>query len=92
VHNTFSFVRRDKAGNALVSVVNFAGGPQEGYRLGVPHTGIWREVLNTDAVQYAGSGVGNLGRVIAEPVPWHGMPASVVLRVPPLGAVWLSPE
>jgi 1,4-alpha-glucan branching enzyme len=92
VANTFSFARRDAKGNALVSVVNFSGEPHEGYRLGVPQEGGWLEVLNTDAVQYAGSGVGNLGRVIAEPVPWHGMPASVVLRVPPLGAVWLSPE
>ena len=91
VHNTFSFVRRDAKGMPLVSVINFAGGPHEGYRLGVPHEGPWLEILNTDAVQYAGSGVGNLGRVEAEPVPWHGMPASVVLRVPPLGAVWLAP-
>jgi 1,4-alpha-glucan branching enzyme len=92
VHNTFSFARHDGQGHSLVSVVNFAGEPHENYRLGVPHTGTWLEVLNTDAVQYAGSGVGNLGRVEAEPVPWHGMPASVVLRVPPLGAVWLAPE
>ena len=92
VHNTFSFARHDGQGNSLVSVVNFAGEPHENYRLGVPHTGSWLEVLNTDAEQYAGSGVGNLGRVEAEPVPWHGMPASVVLRVPPLGAVWLAPE
>jgi 1,4-alpha-glucan branching enzyme len=91
VHNTFSFVRRNAAGTALVSVVNFAGEPHEGYRLGVPHEGRWLEVLNSDAVQYAGSGVGNLGHVEAEPVPWHGMPASVVLRVPPLGAIWLAP-
>jgi 1,4-alpha-glucan branching enzyme len=90
-HNTFSFVRHDRTGGSLVSVVNFAGGPHEGYRIGVPQVGTWLEVLNTDAVQYGGSGVGNLGKVEAEAVPWHGMPASVVLRVPPLGAVWLSP-
>jgi 1,4-alpha-glucan branching enzyme len=90
VHNTFSFVRYDGEGASLVSVVNFAGGPHEGYRMGVPYEGTWLEVLNTDAVQYGGSGVGNLGAVVAEPVPWHGMPASVVLRVPPLGAVWLA--
>jgi 1,4-alpha-glucan branching enzyme len=91
VHNTFSFVRHDGTGGMLVSVVNFSGGPQEGYRIGVPHVGTWLEVLNTDAVQYGGSGVGNLGSVESEPLPWHGMPASVVLRVPPLGAVWLVP-
>ena len=91
VHNTFSFARHDGQGGSLVSVINFSGGPQEGYRLGVPKAGPWLEVLNTDAVQYAGSGGGNLGAVMAEPIPWHGMPASVVLRVPPLGAVWLAP-
>jgi 1,4-alpha-glucan branching enzyme len=49
-------------------------------------------VLNTDAEQYGGSGVGNLGGVTAEDVPWHGRPASAALRVPPMGAVWLTPE
>ena len=91
VHNTFSFIRHDRTGKSLISVTNFAGNPQEGYRLGVPHEGTWLEILNTDAVQYAGSGVGNLGAVQAEPIPWHGRPASIVLRVPPLGAVWLVP-
>jgi 1,4-alpha-glucan branching enzyme len=73
-------------------VANFSGGPHEGYRVGVPHEGTWLEVLNTDAAQYGGSGVGNLGAVEAEPIPWHGRPASVSLRVPPLGAVWLTPQ
>jgi 1,4-alpha-glucan branching enzyme len=91
-HNTFSFIRRDAAGNPLVAVVNFAAQPQEGYHLGVPHEGRWLEVLNTDAEIYGGSGVGNLGSVDAVPVPWHGQPSSVTLRVPPLGAVWLVPE
>jgi 1,4-alpha-glucan branching enzyme len=48
-------------------------------------------VINTDSENYGGSGVGNLGRVEAEPLPWHGLDASVSLRVPPLGAVWLRP-
>jgi 1,4-alpha-glucan branching enzyme len=91
-HNTFSYVRRDGDGNELVAIVNFAGVPHEGYRVGLPHAGQWREVLNTDAEQYGGSGVGNLGGVTAEDVPWHGRPASAALRVPPLGAVWLVPE
>ena len=49
-------------------------------------------MLNTDAEVYGGSGVGNLGAVVAQDVPWHGRPASAELRVPPLGAVWLVPE
>jgi 1,4-alpha-glucan branching enzyme len=90
MHNTFSFIRKNPAGTAVISAVNFAANPHEGYRLGVPHTGTWLEILNTDSELYGGSGVGNLGAVVAEDVPWHGLPASVVLRVPPLGAVWLA--
>ena len=90
-HNVFSFVRRDAEGNPLVCLVNFAGAPHEDYRVGLPHSGTWDEVLNTDAEGYGGSGVGNLGRVEAEGLPWHGLPASARLRVPPLGALWLRP-
>ncbi|HZI97663.1 MAG TPA: 1,4-alpha-glucan branching protein GlgB [Actinomycetales bacterium] len=91
LHNVFSFVRRSAAGDPLVCVVNFSGTPHEGYRVGLPSAGTWREVVNTDAEAYGGSGVGNLGEVRAEPTPWHGMDASATLRVPPLGAVWLTP-
>jgi 1,4-alpha-glucan branching enzyme len=49
-------------------------------------------VINTDSGLYGGSGVGNLGEVRAEALPWHGLDASVSLRVPPLGAVWLHHE
>jgi 1,4-alpha-glucan branching enzyme len=88
-HNTFSFLRLAPNGAALACVVNFAAIPHEGYRIGLPRTGTWREVLNTDADLYGGSGVGNLGAVEAEPLPWHALSASVSLRVPPLGALWL---
>lgn len=91
-HNTFSFARLDPEGRVLVCVINFAGTPDEGYRVGLPKGGRWQEILNTDAENYGGSGVGNLGAVEAEDVPWHGRPYSVSLRVPPLGAVWLVPE
>ena len=56
--------------------VNFSGGPHIGYRLGLPQAGRWNEILNTDAEGYGGSGVGNLGSVMAEEVPWHGQPGS----------------
>jgi 1,4-alpha-glucan branching enzyme len=75
-----------------VCIVNFSGVPDENYRVGLPHAGRWREVLNTDAGEYSGSGVGNLGAVEAEAIEWHGRAASAQLRVPPLGAVWLVPE
>jgi 1,4-alpha-glucan branching enzyme len=91
-HNTFSFIRKDRQGRPLVCIVNFAGTPDEDYRVGLPKAGRWLEILNTDAEGYGGSGVGNLGAVQAEEHEWHGRPASVALRVPPLGAVWLVPE
>jgi 1,4-alpha-glucan branching enzyme len=89
-HNLLAFLRR-AGDDVVVCVVNFAGTPHEGYRVGLPHGGEWVELLNTDATEYGGSGVGNLGRVTAEDLPWHGRPASVSLRVPPLGALWLVP-
>jgi 1,4-alpha-glucan branching enzyme len=90
-HNTFSFVRLAPDGSPLVCVVNFAAVPHEDYRIGLPQAGVWSEIVNTDADVYGGSGVGNLGTVHAETVPWHNLPASASLRVPPLGALWLRP-
>jgi 1,4-alpha-glucan branching enzyme len=89
-NNTFSFLRWDHEGSALACVANFSGVPHEGYRLGLPRSGTWSEVLNTDASAYGGSGVGNLGAVEAVDEPWHGQPASTTLRVPPLGTLWLT--
>jgi 1,4-alpha-glucan branching enzyme len=88
--NVFSFIRHGSDGTALVCVANFAGMPHENYRLGLPEAGVWREVINTDLTVYAGSGVDNGGAVTADKTSWHGQPASAVLRVPPLGAIWLQ--
>ena len=87
--NVFSFLRFGSDGSAVACVSNFAGVPHEDYRLGLPWAGEWRELLNTDAEAYLGSGVGNAGEVLAAPESWHGQPASASLRVPPLGTVWL---
>jgi 1,4-alpha-glucan branching enzyme len=65
---------------------------RHGYRLGVPQDGVWQEVLNTDSTHYGGSGIGNWGRVHAESVPANGHEYSVVLNLPPLGVLWLTPE
>ena len=89
--NTFSWLRWGSDGSALACIVNFSGDPHEEYRVGLPHGGTWNEVVNTDAEMYGGSGVGNLGAVVAEEVPWHGRPFSTLVRVPPLGALWLRP-
>ena len=81
--------RETSDGSVLACVSNFSAIPHEGYRVGLPHAGRWDEVLNSDAEIYSGSGVGNLGAVEATTDGWHGRPASVSLRVPPLGTVWL---
>jgi 1,4-alpha-glucan branching enzyme len=90
--NTFSWLRWGHDGAVVASLVNFSGGPHEGYRVGLPFGGTWRELVNTDAEVYGGSGVGNQGAVFAEEIPWHGLPYSALVRVPPLGALWLAPE
>ncbi|MEV4656102.1 1,4-alpha-glucan branching protein GlgB [Micromonospora sp. NPDC049301] len=91
-NNTVSFVRIAPDGSTLVCVANFSALPLHDYRIGLPAGGTWTEVLNTDAHHYGGSGVGNMGAVHAEDVPWHGMVASAALQVPPLGVVWLRQD
>ncbi len=89
--NVIAFVRWSRSGQALVCVCNFSGRPQEDYRVPLPFAGDWHEVINTDAEAYGGSGVGNLGVVVAEPQPYGDQPASARLRLPPLGVLWLAP-
>jgi len=95
-HNVFAFVRWSLDGTPLVCIVNFAGVPWDGYSValpwGVDRAQVWDEVLNTDAEQYGGSGVGNYGQVHAIDEGQDGWPARAWLRVPPLGALWLAPR
>jgi 1,4-alpha-glucan branching enzyme len=88
-HNVLAYLRKDSHGQQVVVVVNFAGVPHEGYQLALPAGGKWTEALNTDSELYGGSGVGNLGTVLAKPIPRHGRAFSARLRVPPLGAIYL---
>ena len=84
----FAFVRYGNDGDAPVVVVsNMTPVVREGYRLGVPRAGWWRERLNTDAAIYGGSNVGNAGGVQSEAVEAHGQSASVLLNLPPLATV-----
>ncbi|CEA06539.1 1,4-alpha-glucan branching enzyme GlgB [Arthrobacter saudimassiliensis] len=89
--NALSFIRWDTQGNPLVCIANFAGAPHENFRLGLPWAGEWDEVLNTDAAEFGGSGVGNMGVVTAEEGPCNGQPAHATLTVPPLGVLYLAP-
>lgn len=90
--NVLAFVRTDRAGSPLVCVVNFAGHPHLQYRLGFPAGGEWEEVLNTDAVEFGGSGVGNLGGITATDTPWAGRAHSAELALPPLAALYFRPR
>jgi 1,4-alpha-glucan branching enzyme len=86
----FTWLRFDGAGGPPVAVVcNFTPVPRHGIRIGLPKAGRWREVLNTDAACYGGTGEGNLGSVTSESVPHGGFPASAAVTVPPLATLWL---
>jgi 1,4-alpha-glucan branching enzyme len=89
--NVLSFLRWGDDGSCVAVVANFSGAPHEGYRLGLPFAGEWRELVNTDAEIYAGSGVGNYGSVTAYDEGCHGQPASATLTLPPLGVLYLAP-
>ena len=92
-NGTISLLRKTKEPKEDVVVVcNFTPVPRLDYRLGVPHGGYWREILNSDAKEYAGSGMGNLGGVLAEEEPVHGRPFSLTLTLPPLAALYLKAE
>ncbi len=83
--SVISLLRKGKStANLVLAICNFTPVPRDGYRLGVPRGGFWREALNSDAVAYGGSGVGNRGGLDAEPVAHHGRPFSLVLTLPPL--------
>jgi 1,4-alpha-glucan branching enzyme len=88
-NSVLSFLRRGRTGGDVLVVCNFTPVVRSNYRVGVPQRGYWREVLNSDATAYGGSGSGNLGGVHATPVPSHGRTRSVNLTLPPLGIVVL---
>ena len=88
--SVFAYLRHGNAGDPPVLVVcNFTPVPRHGYRLGVPQGGAWREIVNSDASTYGGSGVGNDGEVMAGDIPAHGHAHSVSLTLPPLATLIL---
>jgi 1,4-alpha-glucan branching enzyme len=88
-----SLLRKGKSPeDVLLVVCNFTPVPRIGYRVGVPSGGFWRELLNSDGKEYGGSGVGNMGGTAARQEPVHGRPFSLTLSLPPLGAVFFTPE
>jgi 1,4-alpha-glucan branching enzyme len=89
-NSVISFVRRAKDPNDFLAVVaNFTPVPREGYRMGVPVEGVYREILNSDSREYGGGGIGNPTGVPSEPTPWQGQAHSIVVTVPPLAVMYL---
>ena len=92
-HGVIAFLRRGKApGEPLLAVFNLTPVPREGYGIGVPDPGFWKELLNSDAADYGGSGKGNLGGVDSASIPMHGRAHSLSLTLPPLGVLFLRRE
>ncbi len=87
-----AFLRYASDGTPLLFVGNFTPEVWTNVRVPVPRGGYWREVLNSDAQIYGGSGVGNLGGVEAQPAPLHDQPWSLTITVPPLSGLFLAPE
>jgi 1,4-alpha-glucan branching enzyme len=90
--SVLAYLRRARNGEAVAVVCNFTPVPRTNYVLGVPAGGFWRELLNSDAPIYGGSGVGNYGGVEAAPVPAHGRMHSITITLPPLGVIYLKRE
>jgi 1,4-alpha-glucan branching enzyme len=85
-----AFLRKNQGASDIVLVVcNFTPVPRHGYRLGVPHGGEWSVLLNSDATEFGGSGIGSVPAVTAARQTWHGRPFSFELTLPPLATVFL---
>ena len=90
--SAITYLRMGASGPPLLVACNFTPVPRTNYRIGVPAAGYWRERLNSDASDYGGSGLGNLGGVVAERIAAHGHAQSLRVLLPPLAVVVLMPE
>jgi 1,4-alpha-glucan branching enzyme len=91
-HSVISFLRRaENPRQFVIAACNFTPVPRDGYRIGVPTAGTYREVVNTDSTYYGGSNLGNVGSAIpTEDIPSHGRSCSIVLTLPPLATIILE--
>src|SRR5712691_3209232 len=89
--NIVSFIRRSRdTGKELVCVGNFSPVVRESHRLGLPRTGTYKQLLNTDHEKYCGGGFGVVKSIKAEKVPSHGLEYSAAITLPPLGTMWFE--
>jgi 1,4-alpha-glucan branching enzyme len=87
-----TFQRRDRQGRAVVVALNFTPVPRDGYRIGAPAAGFWREIFNSDSAYYGGGNLGNGAGLMTEDLPWMGYAQSLVLTLPPLAGVVLCQD
>ena len=91
-NSVFAYLRMATNSDDFLTVVcNFTPVAREDYRIGVPRSGAYVEILNSDAAIYGGEDVGNGGEITSEPTPSHGFDHSLSLTLPPLGIVLLKP-
>jgi 1,4-alpha-glucan branching enzyme len=89
-----AFLRRapGRSTRPVLVACNFTPVVRRLYRIGVPVAGVWHELLNSDSEVYGGSGVGNLGGVVADDAGWHSRPHALDLSLPPLSCLFLAPD
>jgi len=86
-NSVVAFLRKSQTADVIAFVVNATPVVHHNYRLGVPESGFYREIINTDAETYGGSNVGNFGGVQTQDVPWMGRQYSILIHLPPLATV-----
>jgi 1,4-alpha-glucan branching enzyme len=91
-NSVVSFLRKSRDGDIVAFVVNATPMVRYNYRLGVPESGFYREIINTDAETYGGSNVGNLGGIHSEAREWMGREHSMIIHLPPLATVAFKVE
>lgn len=86
-----TFMRKGhNPGDGMIVICNFTPEVRNGYRIGVPELGLYKEVFNSDEELYGGSGQRNCRTLKAEALPWHNQPCSLEIRIPPLAAIYLK--
>jgi 1,4-alpha-glucan branching enzyme len=91
-NSVYAWVRKGRADDPMVVAIVNMTPVERRWRVGLPASGTWAELLNTDAAAYGGGNRGNLGGVTAENTPWHGQAQSALVTLPPLAAVYLKQQ
>ena len=88
--SVISYIRRAKDGTFIIVVLNFTSVPRIGYHIGVPASGVYQEIFNSDSIYYGGSNMGNAGSIVTTSEPLMGLPDSIAITLPPLAGIILK--